>query len=86
MLRVVIGVGKCRVVRTPRVGDRFLHIMVGCFMLRMLTSDRTRPIGESGGSLVGKGGESDAERRHLQGGSCHLSRLRIDGLVPVSKY
>jgi hypothetical protein len=27
------------------------------------------PLGESGGSLVGKGGESDMKSRHLQGGS-----------------
>jgi hypothetical protein len=44
------------------------------------------PLGERGGSLVGKGEESDVENRHLQGCSSHLCWLRTDGLVPVSKY
>jgi hypothetical protein len=43
-------------------------------------------LGESGGSLVGKGGKSDVESRDLQDGSPHLCRLRTDGLTPTSKY
>jgi hypothetical protein len=51
-------------------------------MLRMLTWDRTRSLGESGGSSVGKDEESDVERQHLQGGSLRLCRLRTSGLAP----
>jgi hypothetical protein len=40
----------------------------------------------SGGPSVGKGGECDVEGRHIQGCSPYRHRLRIDGLVPVSKY
>jgi hypothetical protein len=43
-------------------------------------------LGESGGLSVGKGGESDVESWHLQGGSPRLCWLRIDGLAYVSKY
>jgi hypothetical protein len=45
-----------------------------------------RPVGESGGPLVGKDGESDVESQHLQCCSPHLCWLRTDGLTPVSKY
>jgi hypothetical protein len=44
------------------------------------------PLGESDGPSVGKDGESDVESRHLQGCSSHLCRLRIEWLVPASKY
>jgi hypothetical protein len=52
----------------------------------MLTRDWTRSLGESGGSSVGKGGESDMENRRLQCCSPHLCQLRTDRLDPVSKY
>jgi hypothetical protein len=59
-------------------------------MLELVTWDgKWRPDGtirESGGHSVGKGGESDVERRYLQGGSLHLCQLRTNGLVPMSKY
>jgi hypothetical protein len=55
-------------------------------MLAWLTRDRARPVGESGGLSVGKGGQSDVESRHLQGFSSHLCQLRTDGLAPVIKY
>jgi hypothetical protein len=52
----------------------------------MLTLDRTGPLGESGGPSIGIDGESDVESRDLQGGSPHLCRLRIDGLIHMCKY
>jgi hypothetical protein len=36
--------------------------------------------------LVGKGGKSDMESRHLQDCSLCLCWLRTDGLAPVIKY
>jgi hypothetical protein len=44
------------------------------------------PLGESRGSLVGKGGKSDVKSRDLQGCRPCLCRLRTDGLIPASKY
>jgi hypothetical protein len=55
-------------------------------MSRLLSWDRAEPLGESGGSSVGKGGEGDMESWHLPGCSPYLCRLRTKGLVPVSKY
>jgi hypothetical protein len=55
-------------------------------MLRLLTWDRVRPLGESGGPSVGKGGECDVESQHLQGCSLRLCHLRTDGLASMSKY
>jgi hypothetical protein len=55
-------------------------------MLRMLIWDRMEPLGESGGSSDGKGGESDVESRHLRGGSHHLCQLRTDVLAPTIKF
>jgi hypothetical protein len=40
------------------------------------------PLGESGGPLDGKGGESDVKSRHLQGDNPHLCWLRTNGLAP----
>jgi hypothetical protein len=54
--------------------------------LRMLIGDWARPLGESGGPSVGKGGESDVKSRHIQGCSPRLCWLRTDGLAPTSKY
>jgi hypothetical protein len=51
-----------------------------------LTGHRTRLLGKSGGSSVGKGGESDVKSRHLYGCNPHLCQLRTEGLVPTSKY
>jgi hypothetical protein len=51
-----------------------------------MNGDQAGPLGESGGPLVGKGGESDVESRHLQGCSPRLCQLRTDGLAPVIKY
>jgi hypothetical protein len=55
-------------------------------MLRMLTWGPTGPLGESGGSSVGKDEESDVERRYLQDSSIHLCWIRIDRSAFVSKY
>jgi hypothetical protein len=55
-------------------------------MLMMLTSDRAGALGESDGSSVGKGGESDVESWHLQDCSLHLCQLSIDGLAAMRKY
>jgi hypothetical protein len=52
----------------------------------MVSLRPTGPLGESGGSSVGKGGESDVETQDLQGCSPRLCWLRADGLVPASKY
>jgi hypothetical protein len=41
-----------------------------------------KSLRESGGSMVGKGGESDVESRHLQGCSYRLYWLRTDGMAP----
>jgi hypothetical protein len=54
-------------------------------MVEWLTWDQVRPLGESGGSLIGKGEESDVESRLFQGCSSHLCQLRTDGLASVSK-
>jgi hypothetical protein len=40
------------------------------------------PLGENGGSSVGKGGERVVESRDLQGGSPRPCRLSTDGLAP----
>jgi hypothetical protein len=37
---------------------------------------------ESGGPLIGKGGECDVPSRHLQGCNPRLCQLRINGLPP----
>jgi hypothetical protein len=55
-------------------------------MLRMLIWDQMGPLGENGGSSVGKGGKSDVENRHLQCGSPRLYQFRTDGLAPANKY
>jgi hypothetical protein len=52
----------------------------------MLALDQMIPLGESGGPSVGKGGESYVEIWHLEGCSPRLCQLRINGLVPTSKY
>jgi hypothetical protein len=44
------------------------------------------PLGEKWRLLVGKIGECDVERWHLQGCRPRLCRLRTDGLTPTSKY
>jgi hypothetical protein len=44
------------------------------------------PIGEIGGSSVGKGGESDVASPDFHGSNPHPCRLRTDGLAPASKY
>jgi hypothetical protein len=46
-------------------------------MLRMLTLHRMGPFGEIKGSSVGKGGESNIESQHLQGGSCDTPSVTI---------
>jgi hypothetical protein len=51
-----------------------------------MNGDQAGPLGESGGLLVGKGGESDVESRHLQSCSPRLCQLRTDGLAPVIRY
>jgi hypothetical protein len=43
-------------------------------------------LGESGGSSVGNGGESDVENRDLHGCRPPMSRLKADRLAPMSKY
>jgi hypothetical protein len=55
-------------------------------MLRMLTWDWMGPLGETGGSSVGKSGESDVASWDLQGGNPCMCQLRIDVLAPMSKY
>jgi hypothetical protein len=52
----------------------------------MLTLDRMRLLGESGGLLVRKGGESGVESRDFQDCSPRLYRIRTDRLTPVRKY
>jgi hypothetical protein len=44
------------------------------------------PIGERGDNWLGRSGSGYVARRHLQGYSPRLSRLRTDGLAPVSNY
>jgi hypothetical protein len=68
--------------------------LLGCYLLKLLdayvenllTWYRARPLGESGGLSVGKVREYDVETQHLQSCRSHLCRLRIEGLVPTSKY
>jgi hypothetical protein len=52
----------------------------------LLTYDRVGLLGESRGSSVGKGRESDVSSRDLQGGNPHLCRVRSDVLTLTSKY
>jgi hypothetical protein len=47
-------------------------------MVGLLTWDRQGSLGESGGSLIGKGGQWDVKSQWC--------RLRTDGLAPTSKY
>jgi hypothetical protein len=44
------------------------------------------PLGESGGSLVGKGDESDVKSLHHHIGSPRLCRIRNYELALTSKY
>jgi hypothetical protein len=80
------------VVTSVEIGWHGGHSVARCFTLKLLEVcveiDNLRPGGarESGGPSVGKGGECDVERWHLQGCSLRLCRLRTEGLVPVSKY
>jgi hypothetical protein len=72
------------VVERPRVGALYT-LIVGT----LCWHGYLRPgaaVGESGGPLVEKGGQSDMESWHLQGCSPRLCQLRTDGLAPVSKY
>jgi hypothetical protein len=64
-------------------GFRFLFVSCGN---SWSTWDRAGALGESGVLSVGKGGECDVSNQDLQGGSPRLCWLRIDGLLPTSKY
>jgi hypothetical protein len=55
-------------------------------MFGWLTWDRAGPLGENGGSSVGKGKESDVASWDLQRGSPCLCQLRTDGLAPAENY
>jgi hypothetical protein len=74
-------------VRRPLECCRPLY-MLNCqrLLLKMLIWDRSEPLRESGGPLVGKGGECDMKSLHLQGCSHCLCQLRTEWLVPMSKY
>jgi hypothetical protein len=61
MLGVVIGIGRRRVVGRPRLGNRFVLILLLEVYIENVNLRPDGPLGESEGSLVGKDGESDVE-------------------------
>jgi hypothetical protein len=73
MLDVVIGFGRSRVDLVYYT----LTVELG-FHLRLIIRDQMRQLGESGGSSVGKGRESDVKSRAPQGGSHHLCWLQTE--------
>jgi hypothetical protein len=74
------------VVERPLVGNRYVH--THCYWRLMLDKMETEQ-GHLGGPvehLEGKGGESAMTILRFLCGSPRLCRLKIEELVPVSKY
>jgi hypothetical protein len=85
-LGVDIGVGRCRVVERPCIGNRCLNTLI---YWRLMLDKIETGWGHLSGSvehLKGKGGESVVAILRFLCASPHLCRLRTEGLVPMSKY
>jgi hypothetical protein len=65
MLGIEIDVGRRQVIGRPRVGDKGLYTHLLEVIIEMVNLRSGGPLGESGGSLVGKDGECDMESRGL---------------------
>jgi hypothetical protein len=61
MLGIVIEIGRSRVVGRPHVGDRLYTLNHRRLYVVDVNLRPDGPLGESGGSLVGKGRESDVK-------------------------
>jgi hypothetical protein len=74
------------VVERPRVGNRHLCTRLYWSLMVDKNGNQTGPFRELVEHSEGKGGESVVAILRFLCGSPRLSRLRTEGLIPVSKY